>query len=58
MLINKFNYYTMMTLTTNKTYAQKKICERSKNKNTEVFMRNSYQAYEAYEDHVDSFVNR
>lgn len=43
---------------TKKTYAQNEICERINNKNVEEFMRSSHQAYEAYEDHMDSFVNR
>lgn len=57
MLINKFKYYTMIAMT-NKTYAQNEICERINNKKAEGFMRSSYQVYEDYEDHVDSFVNR
>ena len=50
-LINKY-----MDNSTKSTFAQKAIFERIRNKEEVFFVSKDYQAYEAYEDHVDSFV--
>lgn len=49
-------YDRYMAKDNEQTNAQKAIFERIRNKKEECFVSKDHQSYEAYEDHVDSYV--